>query len=129
MAPDSTVFVTNTSSFPVGEIGSQLTPERKKNYGGVHFFDAVAVKLVEVVKTGETSDETLHKIMEWTQFIGKVPIACKDTPGFIVNRLNIPYLMEAIRMVERGNYCNVWEKAVNGSSKLFQSKDEFTCIV
>jgi 3-hydroxyacyl-CoA dehydrogenase len=94
----------------VAEIGVQMSQTRKEKYGGVHFFDAVAVKLVEIIKTAETSDETLHKINEWSQFIGKVPISCKDTPGFIVNRLNIPYFMEAVRMFERGNYLKCMAK-------------------
>jgi len=79
-----------------------LSPSRKEKFCGVHFFDAVAVKLVEVVKTPETSEDSFHKIIEWSRFIGKVPVSCKDTPGFIVNRINIPYFMEAVRMYERG---------------------------
>merc|ERR1712133_193919 len=57
----------------------------------------------EVVRIPETSDETFNAMVKWGKAMGKVTVDCKDTPGFIVNRLLVPYLMEAIRMVERGD--------------------------
>jgi len=102
-APSSAIFVTNTSSIPVGEIGERLSGTRKERFGGVHFFNAVVMKLVEVIRTPETSDESFVKIMNWSKFIGKVPVVCKDTPGFIANRLNVTYFLEAIAMFERGD--------------------------
>lgn len=61
------------------------------------------MKLLEVVKTDETSEETYKTAMEFGKKLGKVCITCKDTPGFVVNRLLIPYMAEAVRMLERGD--------------------------
>lgn len=61
------------------------------------------MKLLEVVRITETSDATYQAMDAWGKAIGKVTVTCKDTPGFIVNRLLIPYSMEAVRMVERGD--------------------------
>lgn len=55
-----------------------------------------------MVRTNDTSDDTFKKMMEWGQEVGKTCISCKDTPGFVVNRLLVPMLAEAIRMLERG---------------------------
>jgi len=60
------------------------------------------MKLVEVIRTTKTSDETYKALFDVTKKMKKVPVACKDTPGFIVNRLLVPYMLEAARMVERG---------------------------
>jgi len=59
---------------------------------------------VKVIRTPETSDDTYKMMMIWGQAIGKTTITCKDTPGFVVNRLLGPYLSEAIKMMERGEY-------------------------
>jgi len=102
VAPKNTIFTSNTSSIPIGEIAA-LT-ERKDRFGGLHFFSPVPMmKLLEVIRIGETSDDTYQKMDAWGKSIGKVTVSCKDTPGFIVNRLLIPYSMEAVRMVERGD--------------------------
>ena len=61
------------------------------------------MKLVEVVRTLETNDETFEALKEFVKDIDKVGVSCKDTPGFIVNRLLVPYMQEAIRMLERGD--------------------------
>jgi len=61
------------------------------------------MKLLEVVRIPETSDETFNAMIAWGKAMKKVTVDCKDTPGFIVNRLLVPYLMEAVRMVERGD--------------------------
>ncbi|VEN53161.1 unnamed protein product [Callosobruchus maculatus] len=61
------------------------------------------MKLLEVIRTPETSHDTYTAMMEWGKSIGKVCITCKDTPGFVVNRLLVPYIAEAIRMMERGD--------------------------
>jgi 3-hydroxyacyl-CoA dehydrogenase len=58
----------------------------------------------KVIRTPETSDETYGKMMAWGNTIGKTTITCKDTPGFVVNRLLGPYLNEALKMLERGEY-------------------------
>ena len=88
--------------FP-GDI-AQSCPERLDRFGGLHFFNPVAVmKLLEVVRISETSDETFKSMMEWGNAMGKSTVAAKDTPGFIVNRLLVPTCFEAIRLVERGD--------------------------
>ncbi|OXA62940.1 Hydroxyacyl-coenzyme A dehydrogenase, mitochondrial [Folsomia candida] len=103
VAHEATIFVTNTSSIPVHELAQALSSKRKEQFAGTHFFEPVTVKLLEVVRIPETREEVFHKVMEWGRFIGKVPVVCKDSPGFIVNRLNIPYLINAVSMFERGD--------------------------
>lgn len=61
------------------------------------------MKLVEVVKTPMTSQKTLESLVDFSKTLGKHPVSCKDTPGFIVNRLLVPYLIEAVRLYERGD--------------------------
>ncbi|RZF34529.1 hypothetical protein LSTR_LSTR016133 [Laodelphax striatellus] len=56
-----------------------------------------------VIRIPDTSDATYNQVMEWSKAIGKTPITCKDTPGFVVNRLLVPLLCEAVRMMERGD--------------------------
>ena len=60
------------------------------------------MKLIEIVRTKQTSDETWQALMDVAKKMGKVPVTCIDSPGFIVNRLLVPYQLEAIRLVERG---------------------------
>lgn len=101
-APEKTIFASNTSSLPIKDIASAT--KRMDKFGGLHFFNPVAVmKLVEVVRTPQTSDSTYNALMEFSKKVGKVPVTAKDTPGFIVNRLLVPYALEAIRMYERGD--------------------------
>jgi len=101
-APAKTIFASNTSSLSVTEIAS--TSARKDRFGGLHFFNPVPVmKLLEVVRTDDTSDETFEAMMAWGKAMKKVTVKAKDTPGFIVNRLLVPYMLEAVKMVERGD--------------------------
>jgi len=96
------ILATNTSSLPVSAIGADL--KDKSKFGGLHFFNPVPMmKLLEVVKGDDTSDATFEAMLTWGQAMGKTTVKCIDTPGFIVNRLLVPYLMEAIRLVERGH--------------------------
>jgi 3-hydroxyacyl-CoA dehydrogenase len=77
---------------------------RPERMVGLHFFNPVQLmKLVEVVRTKQTSGEVFAEVKAFGEACGKVPVAASDTPGFIVNRLLVPYLAEAIRMVERGD--------------------------
>ncbi|XP_066140595.1 hydroxyacyl-coenzyme A dehydrogenase, mitochondrial-like [Euwallacea fornicatus] len=100
-APPKTLFASNTSSLSIGEIASVVN--RKDRFGGLHFFNPVPVmKLLEIVRIPEQSEETYQAFLEWGKSIGKACVTCKDTPGFIVNRLLVPYIAEAIRMMERG---------------------------
>lgn len=101
-APAKTIFASNTSSLSIGEIAS--VTKRRDRFGGLHFFNPVPVmKLLEVVRIPQTSEETYQAMMSWGKAVGKTCITCKDTPGFVVNRLLVPYIAEAIRMMERGD--------------------------
>lgn len=101
-APQKTIFTSNTSSLSITEIAS--VTNRKDRFGGLHFFNPVPMmKLLEVVRTEDTSDETFKAMWDWGIAIGKTCINCKDTPGFVVNRLLVPYLSEAMKMLERGD--------------------------
>ncbi|KAM3865148.1 hydroxyacyl-coenzyme A dehydrogenase, mitochondrial isoform 2-T2 [Diretmus argenteus] len=102
LAPAHTIFASNTSSLPIGDIASSTN--RLDRFGGLHFFNPVPVmKLVEVIGTSATSQETFDSLLNFSKALGKTPVSCKDTPGFIVNRLLVPYMMEAIRLHERGH--------------------------
>ncbi|XP_042561796.1 hydroxyacyl-coenzyme A dehydrogenase, mitochondrial [Clupea harengus] len=101
-APQHTIFASNTSSLPITDIASSTA--RLDRFGGLHFFNPVPMmKLVEVIKTQSTSPETFDSLMAFSKALGKNPVTCHDTPGFIVNRLLVPYMMEAIRLQERGH--------------------------
>ncbi|XP_030754253.1 hydroxyacyl-coenzyme A dehydrogenase, mitochondrial-like [Sitophilus oryzae] len=101
-APPKTLFASNTSSLSIGEIASVV--KRKDKFGGLHFFNPVPVmKLLEIVRIPEQSEETYQAFVAWGKSIGKTCVTCKDTPGFIVNRLLVPYIAEAVRMLERGD--------------------------
>lgn len=101
-APASTIFASNTSSLSIGEIGS--VTKREDRFGGLHFFNPVPMmKLLEVIRTDKTSEETYQQLMEFGKRMGKTCITCKDTPGFVVNRLLVPYMAEAVRLLERGD--------------------------
>lgn len=101
-APSHTIFTSNTSSLPITEIAQATS--RMDRFGGYHFFNPVPVmKLLEVVRIRETSDETFDTLLDLGKKLGKSTVKCKDTPGFIVNRLLVPYMAEAVRMLERGD--------------------------
>jgi 3-hydroxybutyryl-CoA dehydrogenase len=96
-----TIFTSNTSSLCITELAART--RRPERFGGLHFFNPVPLmKLVEVVRALTTSDETYQTLFAFTQSLGKEPITAPDKPGFIVNRLLVPYLLDAIRCYERG---------------------------
>lgn len=97
----TTLLATNTSSLSITEIaGFSGSPER---FCGLHFFNPVALMpLVEVVKALGTSEETLKRARDFVEGIGKSPIVCEDKPGFIVNRLLIPYMNDAVHALSEG---------------------------
>ncbi|MEM8960536.1 MAG: 3-hydroxybutyryl-CoA dehydrogenase [Acidobacteriota bacterium] len=100
VGPDA-IFASNTSSLTLTQIATAT--ERPDKFVGLHFFNPVPVmKLVEVVRTIVTSDATVAKATSFVESLGKEPIACKDNSGFIVNRLLVPYLLDAIRALEEG---------------------------
>lgn len=96
-----TIFASNTSSLSISQLQQEIvSPER---VAGLHFFNpATVMKLVEVVKGDQTSDATIHQLVELTRHMNKVAVVCKDAPGFIVNRVARPYYIEALRLVEEG---------------------------
>ncbi len=95
------VICTNTSSLCVIELAAAT--KRPDKVAGLHFFNPVPImKLVEVVRTIATTPETIDRLYAFAQKLGKEPIHAKDTPGFVVNRLLVPYLLYAIRVYEDG---------------------------
>jgi 3-hydroxybutyryl-CoA dehydrogenase len=96
-----TIFATNTSSMSVTEIAAGVMhPQRVV---GMHFFNpATVMKLVEVVKANQTTDEVVDTVFELAEQMGKTPVRCTDAPGFIVNHVARPYYLEALRLVEEG---------------------------
>lgn len=102
IAPSHAIFASNTSSLPIKDIA--VSTNRLDRFGGLHFFNPVPVmKLVEVVRIPETSDETNESLHKFSKALGKTTVQARDTPGFIVNRLLVPYIMESIKLVERGD--------------------------
>ncbi|MFH4977164.1 hypothetical protein AB6A40_003873 [Gnathostoma spinigerum] len=98
----ATLMATNTSSLRLRDVAAHL--KRKSQFGGLHFFNPVPVmKLLEIVKHSDTSDQTHQAFLAYGKAIGKITVSCKDTPGFIVNRLLVPYMFDALRMYERGD--------------------------
>ena len=101
VAKPTAIFASNTSSLTVTQLA--MATSRPARFVGLHFFNPVPVmKLVEVVRTLLTEDAALAEIDEFCRAIGKTPVACKDNSGFIVNRLLVPYLLDAVRALEEG---------------------------
>lgn len=97
---EKTIFASNTSSLSIKEM-AQFSG-RTDRFVGVHFFNPVQLmKLVEVIRTDETDPAVFDKAYKWVSDIGKVAVSCGDTPGFIVNRLLVPSLLQAMCMVDR----------------------------
>ena len=100
IAPNA-IFASNTSSLTIAAMAA--ASGRPDRLVGLHFFNPVpAMRLVEVVRTLTTSDETFDRAMAFVRRIGKEPIVARDQSGFIVNRLLIPYMLDAIRALENG---------------------------
>jgi 3-hydroxyacyl-CoA dehydrogenase/enoyl-CoA hydratase/3-hydroxybutyryl-CoA epimerase len=99
--PPSALVATNTSSIRLEELSQAFThPER---FVGLHFFNPVAsLPLVEVIRAETTSDATLEKAMSFVSQIGKLPLPCRSAPGFVVNRILTPYMLEALRAHQDG---------------------------
>jgi 3-hydroxyacyl-CoA dehydrogenase len=96
------ILASNTSSFPIAEMGK--ASGRPAQMVGLHFFNPVQLmRLVEVVRTPATSDEVFAAARAFGEACGKTPVACKDTPGFVVNRLLVPYMVQSLAMLERGD--------------------------
>lgn len=101
LCPESTIFGSNTSSIPIAEMAA--VTDRPDRFLGLHFFNPVPVMgLVEIVRGGATSEETMEAAYAFAEAVGKEPIEARDTCGFIVNRLLVPYLLDAVRAYENG---------------------------
>ncbi len=99
--PAQTIFASNTSSLSITEMAA--TTKRQDRFVGLHFFNPVPLmKLVEVVRSPLTSPEAFEAAFEFGKSLGKTPIRATDKTGFIVNRLLVPYLLDAIRALEEG---------------------------
>lgn len=95
------IFASNTSSLSITEMGAATG--RPDKFCGLHFFNPVPVmKLVEVIKTVATSEETYQAAKGFGEKVGKSVVSCGDSPGFVVNRLLVPYLLDAIRTLQDG---------------------------
>ena len=98
-----TIFASNTSSLSITEMMNVTSAERQKRFIGMHFFNPVPLmKLVEVVRTILTDDEVYEQAVEFGRKLGKTAVRASDKTGFIVNRLLVPYLLDAIRALEEG---------------------------
>jgi 3-hydroxybutyryl-CoA dehydrogenase len=101
LCPSEVVFASNTSSLSITEIGSAT--KRPDKVVGMHFFNpAPVMKLVELIRGTETSDETLEVVRELAVRLGKEPVEVRESPGFVVNRLLIPMLNEAFNLLNEG---------------------------
>ena len=101
LVKDHTIIVSNTSSLCITELAAAT--KRPDRFAGLHFFSPVPLmKLVEVIRALTTSDETYQRVFAFAGSLGKEPITAPDRPGFIVNRLLIPYLLDAVRAYENG---------------------------
>jgi 3-hydroxybutyryl-CoA dehydrogenase len=95
------IFASNTSSLSIGEMASAT--RRPDRFVGLHFFNPVPLMpLVEVVRAVTTSSETFEQALTFTRRLGKEPVVARDRSGFVVNRLLVPYLLDAVRALEEG---------------------------
>lgn len=101
MCPDHVIFASNTSSLSITELASAT--KRPDRFIGMHFFNpAPVMKLIELIRGSETSNETFEVTKELSMKLGKEPIEVKETPGFVVNRLLVPMLNEAFNLLDEG---------------------------
>jgi 3-hydroxybutyryl-CoA dehydrogenase len=104
VAPERTIFASNTSSISIDGLAESVSPERRERFVGMHFFSPVPVMpLVELIRGSATADATEAAIRDLTEALGKKLIVSADRPGFIVNRILMPMLAEAMRILEEGS--------------------------
>jgi 3-hydroxyacyl-CoA dehydrogenase/enoyl-CoA hydratase/3-hydroxybutyryl-CoA epimerase len=109
MRPDA-ILATNTSSLSVTEMGS--AHPRPENFVGMHFFNPVhKMPLVEVIRSPQSSDRAVMSVFELSKKMGKMPVVVKDGPGFLVNRLLLPYMAEAAFLLQEGMSIATVDKA------------------
>jgi 3-hydroxybutyryl-CoA dehydrogenase len=103
LASPGAIFASNTSSIAIRRLAESVASERRPRFVGMHFFSPVPVMpLVELIQSGDTSDETVEAIRELSGELGKQVIVSADRPGFIVNRILMPFLAESMRALEQG---------------------------
>lgn len=103
LCPPETILASNTSSISIIEMATALTPERRRRFLGIHFFNPVPImKLVELIPSLVTDEAVVAEARAFCQSLGKTVVQAKDRVGFIVNRLLVPYLLDAVRAVEEG---------------------------
>jgi len=101
IAPQRTIVASNTSSISITLLAKAT--KRPEKFCGIHFFNPPQLmKLVEIVRGEKTSDETIQTVKSFTEKMGKEPVVVKDTPGFVVNRILVPALNEAVFLVQEG---------------------------
>tara|TARA_R110000824_G_scaffold57582_6_gene156523 strand:+ start:2442 stop:4364 length:1923 start_codon:yes stop_codon:yes gene_type:complete len=108
---DHTIIATNTSALSINQLAASLKhPER---FIGIHFFNPVhKMKLVEIVRGDKTSDNTVERVIRYVHSIGKLPIVVNDSPGFVVNRILVPYLILAAEMLADGAQIEAIDQAM-----------------
>jgi 3-hydroxybutyryl-CoA dehydrogenase len=103
LAPDTAIFATNTSSISIGRLAEAVSPARRERFVGMHFFSPVPIMpLIELIRGVATVDATEAAIRGIAERLGKQVIVSADRPGFIVNRILMPFLAEAMRAYEEG---------------------------
>jgi 3-hydroxybutyryl-CoA dehydrogenase len=101
ICPKNTIFASNTSSISITEMA--VGTQRVERFVGLHFFNPVPImKLVEAIRTIATDPRVFDEVVAFAAGLGKTPVRTSDNPGFIVNRLLVPYLLDAVRMLEQG---------------------------
>ncbi len=104
VAPERTIFASNTSSISIDALAEAVSPDRRSRFAGMHFFSPVPVMpLVELIRGSATNGETESTIRDLTEALGKKLIVSADRAGFIVNRILMPMLAEAMRILEEGS--------------------------
>jgi 3-hydroxybutyryl-CoA dehydrogenase len=101
ICPPHTIFASNTSSISITEMA--MVTQRPQRFVGLHFFNPVPImKLVEVIRTIATEESVFDEVVAFAAKLGKTPVRTTDNTGFIVNRLLVPYLLDAVRVLEQG---------------------------
>jgi 3-hydroxyacyl-CoA dehydrogenase len=101
VCPAETIFASNTSALSIQEMGSAT--QRPHKVVGLHFYSpAHVMKLVEVIRSPDTSQETVDDVVQFSEELRKIPVVVKECPGFLVNRILVPYLLEAILSLQEG---------------------------
>jgi 3-hydroxybutyryl-CoA dehydrogenase len=103
LAGPAAIFASNTSSIAIGALAEAVSPVRREHFIGMHFFSPVPVMpLIELIRSDDTSEDTVATIRELAAELGKSVIVSADRPGFIVNRILMPFLADAMRIFEQG---------------------------